>query len=356
MFTKLRHSRAFTLVEVLITLTIFAMVAMVAVSLLVNGLRSAKRIQAQIYLYTEAQALMDQIARDVSDNTVDYELYFSRTVLGETGFDTPNYGYYGQSFFNPGTGGQLVGPYADVDDYYGANCPSDTSLLYPDDCSDEIPDYDELDLETGTHPFEGIDDFTGYTDDPVYMNAFCEGTSADPDHGSIDCTEVGVPFTDELFLVNGAGDTRIMYIMELLEGSSSEYGLSRLVMSGTDSNNDGVEDSWACTTNYDCNGVGTVGDDGIGEAGLAVPEEADFMPLSPIDISILSFNVLISPSEDPYRGFGEEDAQLQPQVTIIMEVSLSDEFGSSLLGDIVPSILIQRTMSTGVYSKVVSYE
>ncbi len=357
MFTKLRSFRAFTLIEVLITLTIFVMVAIIAVTLLVNGMRSAKRIQAQIYLYTEAQALMDQIAREVSNNTVDYELYYSRNVLGETGWDTPNYGFYGQTFFNPGTGGQLVGPYDDVDDYYGANCPSDTSLLYPDECSDETPDYDELDLETGTHPFEEIDDFTGYTDDPVYMNAFCEGTAADPDHGSIDCTEVGVPFTDELFLVNGAGDTRIMYIMELLEGSSTEYGLSRLVMSGADYNNDGVEDTWSCTSDYDCLDVtGEVGEDLIGLAGLPVPDEDDFMPLSPLDIRVVSFNVLISPSEDPYRGFGEEDAQLQPQVTVIMEVTLSDEFGSSLLGDIVPSILIQRTMTTGVYSKVVSYE
>lgn len=343
MSIKFRKTRAFTLIEVLLTLTIFAVVAMISVNLLVNGLRSAKRIQAQVYLYSEAQALMDQIARDVQSNTVDYEAYYSRNVLEDVSWDTPTYGYYGQSFFDPGTGGNAPGPYVDVNDWYGATCPSDTSLLYPDSCPGETPVYSQLDFDTGAHPFDGIaDDYPSdyNTDDPTYMNAFCQGTAASPDHGSSTCADAGVPFTNELILVNGAGDTRIIFVKEPFDDSPTEYGLSRLVMSGTDTNNDGIEDHWECASGYSCSDPAVL---------------ADFMPLSPLNISIVSFDILISPSEDPYRGFAEEAAQLQPQVTIIMEVSLSSEFGSGLLGE-VPSILIQRTISTGVYSKVSSYE
>ena len=152
MSTEPRPSRAFTLIEVLLTLTLFAVVAMISVNLLVNGLRSARRIQAQVYLYSEAQALMDQIARDVQDNTVEYEAYYSRTVLGDTGWDTPNYGYYAQSFFNPGLDGLTDGPNVDVNEYYGTTCYDGPS--YPENC--DVPYDESKDEETFTHLFEGI--------------------------------------------------------------------------------------------------------------------------------------------------------------------------------------------------------
>jgi len=43
---------------------------------------------------------------------------------------------------------------------------------------------------------------------------------------------------------------------------------------------------------------------------------------------------------------------VQPQVTIIMTVSLSDDYSSGLLGD-APVITLQRTVSSGVYGEVV---
>jgi uncharacterized protein (TIGR02599 family) len=94
---------AFTLIETLISLAIFSVVSVITVTLLVNGMRSAKKIQAQVLLYSEAQALMDQVARDIERNTIDYETYYARDVLGELGWDTEHYGYYAASFYDPGT-------------------------------------------------------------------------------------------------------------------------------------------------------------------------------------------------------------------------------------------------------------
>ena len=322
-----RSVRAFTLVELLITLTIFATVSVISVTLLVNGLRSAKKIQAQVLLYSEAQSLMDQIARDVERSTVDYEAYFARNVLGETGWDTLEYGAYAQSFFDPGSDGFYGGPYPDSifyeDELYGTLC-SGSSGEYPEDCPGEDPMVATQDVDDGLHPFSGYFDLTGKSEDPGVMNAFCRGADGE---GDIACDSGTVGFTNELILVNAAGDERTVYALELLDGSTTEYGLSRVRLLGSDTDTDGIENKWGVN---------------------------DSSALSPLTIQVLSFDVLVTPTEDPYRAFGEADAQIQPQVMIVMTLSLSSEFSSGLLGE-VPTITLQRSISTGVYSKVESY-
>ncbi len=81
----------------------------------------------------------------------------------------------------------------------------------------------------------------------------------------------------------------------------------------------------------------------------------DFMAFTPSAINVQDFYVIITPMEDPYRAFAEEDVQVQPQVTLIMTVTLSEDYSGNLLGE-VPSLTLQRTISTGVYGEVISYE
>lgn len=349
MFTK----RAYTFIELIITLTIFSVVAVLCVTALVNSMASARRIQAQVFLYTEAQALMDQLAASIQQNAVDYEAYYLRYgyETPETGWETLLYGYYGQSFYNPGPDDPsiLEGPYDNIYGY-GVECtegdPSDG--YYPDDCPLETPNYDYQDTNEYTHPFAGIMDFLGYSDDDESnMNAFCE--SAD---GSIDCDAMNYHFLDELILINGDGDKRTVFAKELINGS--EYTISTIHLVGTDSDYDGVVDSWLCSSDFDCSSNGGVPD----ETDLINnddPEDGYFMPVSPNMLNIESFQVLVSPLEDPYRAVAEENMQVQPQITIIMTVTLDDEHSNRLLGD-APTITIERTISTGVYSTVTSYE
>ena len=334
MFTK---RRAFSLVELLITLTIFSMVSVVCVQLLVNSMASARRIQAQVFLYSEANALMDQLSREVERSAIDYEAYYLRYAYEtpETGWETTDYGFYGQSFYHPGNDGLEGGPYgSSVGDVYGAECADGTA--YPDNCPDETPDYDDLDLDTGAHPFTEINDFGYSDDDPDTMNAFCETTS------SVDCNAWSETVMQELILINGAGDERTVFIQEPLAGSSSEYSISKMELSGTDGDYDGIVDSWTCSDHYVC----PSGD---------VPMEDDFEPITPSALTIDSFYIYIAPFEDPYRAFAEADVQIQPQVTIVFKATLSDEYSNRLLGT-VPTITIQRTVSTGVYSEIPSYE
>lgn len=326
--------KAYTLVELMIALTIFAVVAVLCVNALVTSMTSARKIQAQVYLYTEAQTLMDQLAREVDRNAVDYEAYYLRygTASPETAWETDAYGYYGQSFYNPGFGdpSPLQGPYAGIEGY-GVLC-SDGVNYYPHDCPTEIPNYSHLDLNTGAHPFSEIDDF-GEMDDPDAMNAFCE--TSDP---SVDCTAWTEIMMNELILINGAGDERMVFIQKPFDSGSSEYQIAKIKLIGTDTDYNGIVDKWLCHPDYDC----------------IVPFD-EFMPISPSRLNVSDFFVYIAPFEDPYRAFAEENSQIQPQVTLVLTVTLSEEYGSRILGE-VPSLTLQRTISTGVYSEVTSYE
>lgn len=351
MFTK---RRAYTLVELIIALTIFSVVAILCVQALVTSMASAKRIQAQVFLYTEAQALMNQLAREVERNTVDYEAYYLRYGYSspETGWETAEYGLYGQAFFHPGDDGWYDGPYGtNVGDLYGVNCAltGDPSDVYPDECPTETPISAYSDEDTFAHPFTEIYDFSAYSDDdPAYMNAFCESTTS-----TTVCNTWAETVMTELILINGAGDERTVFAQELTS-AGGEYSISMIELTGTDSDSDGLVDTWVCGSDFDCSGNGDVpypndltdSDD---------PQDAYFMPIVPSALNIESFYIYIAPFEDPYRAIAEEAVQIQPQVTIVFTATLSDDYSNMLLGD-VPEITIQRTISTGVYSEVSSYE
>ena len=350
MFIRLKKRRATTLIELLITITIFSIVAVMSGNAMMNTMQSTKRIQSQVFLYTEAQTVMDQLARAVERNTIDYETYYAREVQLEEGWHTDNYGYYGQSFYDPGTGGPTDdGPYDSIGDY-DAYCANGADT-YPVDCPSDTPLNSEQDIDTGQHPFVGI--FGDYATSAEYMNAMCEDSDT-----TFDCDGYDYYITDQLILINGAGDERTVFAREEFDRSDVDFHLSKVQLMGEDTDNDGIVDDWTCVEESLCTGH----DDN----GNAVPRANDltnnndeasqmnFMPITPSTISIEEFYVIVAPNDDPYRAFAEADMQIQPQATIIMTVTLSDEYGSVLGGEL--SITFQRTVSTGVYSEVVSYE
>ena len=239
-----RKTRAASLVEMMITLSIFAIVATVSVAVITNTLKSARRIQTQVFLYTEAQALADRLTRAVERSAVDYEAYFARNVLGETGWETQNYGQYAQAFYNPGIDGPTPnGPYPLISGY-DEYCASGAPDVYPDDC--EIPAFNDIDVNTGAHPFTGIG--AGYPVEAEDMNAFCreDGVTI------LDCSLFTHHVTDELILINGSGDERLIYRRVEQPSATGNFTLSKMQMLGTDTDNNGLVDNWACASIYSC--------------------------------------------------------------------------------------------------------
>ncbi len=325
---------AFTLVELLISLSIFSLITAISIGVLGTQLKTAQKLRREAYLYTEAEALMNQISYEVSQNTLDYEAYYSRRVLAPRGIDaegwhTPHFGYYALSFYNPGTGGPGEnGPYP-VMGGYGAFC-EDGVNVYPEDCPDDNPAQDQADLNTGSHPFVGMNsistEFTaGASDESQDMNAFCE-----PYDGQ-DCSFVTESITDELILLGTKGDRRTVYRVGNVDGVTDVNRLLKMELVGDDSDSNGTTDSWTCASDYAC----------------TIPEIEDFIAVSPDKLTIDKWLIYVTPNEDPYLAFAESDYQTHPQVTIFLTVSLSPNFLRNLLGES-PQITLQRTVSTGI--------
>ena len=340
----------------IVTLTIFAVVASLSMTVLSNSMRSTKKIQAQAYLYTEAHALMDQITRVVERSAIDYEAYYDRNVYaiiedGETiewmkthRFHTPEYGAYGKAFFNPGTTGgppdggpDDSGPYGSIGGY-GEYCVDGVGV-YPDDC--DSPSFETQDTNTFTHPFVGIADFAGaYESLPEDMNAMCRREVGDP----VDFCDFPENYVhEELILISSTGDERTVFKRREKDLYPDDYDMKRVDMLGEDTDSDGFVDTWECTpVIYDC------GDN-------FTPNLAEFEVITPSNVSVDAFNLYITPLDDPYRAIFESGSQLQPQVTIFMTMSLSEGFAEGILGEL-PNISIQRTISTEVYQEIKTFE
>ena len=346
--TLFKKRPAVTLFEMILTIALFSVVGTLAAGVLTNSLKSARKIQDQVFLYTEAQAAMDQVGRAIEHSAIDYEAYFSRQVLGENSWETPHYGYYAKSFYDPGAGGpdSVLGPYDGITGY-GTSCANDINEIYPTDCPGEAPNTSTMDLNTGKHPFEGISN--GHPQylslqEPRQMNAMCAPSPGGPQE---ECSMFHHQIQDELILINGEGDERTVFRLQNMDGqecdqtAGEECRLAQLQLLGTDGDGNGIIDTWVCSPLYDCPD--------------ASPTIADFKPIIPSSLQIQAFYMYISPMEDPYRAFGENEVQAQPQVTFLMTVGLNSARSYGLLGKS-PTITLQRTVSTGVYHKIVSYE
>jgi hypothetical protein len=347
----------------MITMTIFAIVAVLAFTLMSNSLKSMRKIQAQVFLYTEAQNVMDQVARVVEGNTVDYEAYYDRYVENESaapGWDTPTYGYYAKSFYHPGDDGyDASGPYDDEGIVgYGGLCADGVSA-YPNDCpAEEYALAGTPDDISGSHPFNNIEFYPGspYVADQSTMNAFCESDTVG------ECASFDLNLMEELILINAAGDERFIFLLEMFDMDSNDYYLSKVHMLGSDTTGNGISDSWACHGKYDCEETGLIGQPVPDPMDLTdtdnlfdVKDQNDFQPITSSNLTVKEFFIYIAPAENPFLAYEEVDMQIQPHVTLLLTVSLSEKYSQGILGE-VPEVTIQRTISSGVYNAVKSYE
>jgi prepilin-type N-terminal cleavage/methylation domain-containing protein len=65
----------FTLIEVVVTMAIFSMTVLMAITLLVTYIQQQRRTIIQEQLQNDARAVMEKIAQDVREGTIDYTFY-----------------------------------------------------------------------------------------------------------------------------------------------------------------------------------------------------------------------------------------------------------------------------------------
>lgn len=68
-------TKGFTLIEVLITMALFTMTVLMAVTLLVVYIQQQRRTIIQEQLQNDARAVMEKIAADIREGTIDYSYY-----------------------------------------------------------------------------------------------------------------------------------------------------------------------------------------------------------------------------------------------------------------------------------------
>lgn len=349
--------RGFTLVEMLIAMSIFTVTTIMASNLLVNMVNLEKKTSIQNNLYEDLRIVLQQLTTEIQNSSIDYEEYYSIDVIQAKHppaggpFYGINYGIYASRFYSPGfrfDGGAAQNP-RDL----GLEC----SVIVGGEC--EIYWTHSADLNTGKNPYNNGE-----------SNAFC-----DRDFGICE-VENGVVKRGELYLIDKTGTQKTIIAKKPVTGGSHTVALMR--MNGRDLDQNGVVDVFSCAEEFNCYDEGgpvytaikypfvqAAGRDYIVDNNIRLPQKSDliqafapdstqFIPISPLRSDIKKMEFIISPVDDPFKAYGEKNMQSQPVVTIILTMGLSAEQEAQYPGTF-KDITVQTTVAAGVKEEIVSY-
>lgn len=395
--------KGFTLIEVLIVLSIFSVVSLVAVDTFLTTFRISQRTNIENTIIDDARYILANLSREIQTNTIDFEEYFSQCVIQgwcptedlsnktSPGSFGMNYGYYNWQFFYGGAAkpdGETHG--------YGSRCQvdADTYDEFPNpDCATGSLAFSE-DSNTGVNPNaiknEGLYDAANafcVTDGQGLFQrfTFTPGVGIDVDSpnspkncgtstGAFDYEDPSSYVVTELYLINESGTQKTIIGREQIE--ANDYVVSKVKLDkGPQATSDATDPetnlplfAFTCAENYVCTWIR----DEIDELGLGhnadesfsvvdrtdfynVSDDifSDFVPISPLRVNIKSLKFIVSPAEDPYRAFAEDDPIIlsQPQVTILLELEPSESLRLPFISDQF-SLKFQTTVTSNVISPV----
>ena len=331
MTKKLLNKKGFTLVEMLVAVSLFAVVSLIGTMIFINVSRVHRQVNLQNAVYEDARFMMERIVSELRTNAVDYEEYYNQMVLeGEYG---ENYGEYATLFYDLGSDGNR-----------GVVCAPATDVL--PDC---IINRTTIDTNTGETPV------TTPLSDPNDATAFYEVPITTED-------EQAKHEAPELYLIDSTGNEKTILARERIS-EEDDFALSIVKMKGTDENNDGIMGTFYCDTEqgFICDGTGNVPDKNDLTTLFDPYLDNDFIPISPKRSHVESLKFYIAPLEDPRKAFAELDStvidkvQIHPYITIVLTVRPSTSEVVGLAEDDIPKTTIQTTVSTRVYQEVKSY-
>lgn len=360
--------KGFTLVELLIAISLFMLAAVISSNILIDVVKLEKKTAIQNAIYEDLRIILQQITNEIQNGTIDYEEYYSQKVVQT--LDSPtggpfygiNYGVYGSRFYNPGQSlyGDATNP-----DGLGIECSFPANAESAEDC--EIYYTGSADLDTGKNPF---DESLGEAD------AFCDVTLGVPCDD--DLNEV-----EELYLIDATGTKKTIIGRKRL--NADDWAIGIVKMEGRDLDQNGVIDVFTCMDEFDCatdDDVTMFGPNGAvqypdaeglvlaqtGDYVLSLPQQSDlneafdvntsqFIPISPLRANVKDLRFIIVPVEDPYKAFAEQDLLAHPAVKIIMTLDLASVVEDDYPGgvDAFDDITVQTTVAAGVLREIDSY-
>ncbi|MFH1533846.1 MAG: prepilin-type N-terminal cleavage/methylation domain-containing protein [Nitrospirota bacterium] len=357
--------KGLSLIEVLIAVSLFAIVAMISSSILIDIVQLEKKSSVQNAIYEDLRIMLQLLTKEIQSGTIDYDEYYNYCVIqgADAGaFFGVNHGVYGSRFFDPGKS-------LDPDPFYVVENPKDLGLecSYMSGGECEVVYTLSTDLNTGQNPFYGV---------AADANAF-------EDRGVGGCKNGGVTdgITDHLFLIDNTGTQKTLIAKKLINILPDvDYAIGLVRMRGIDIDQNGLVDTFTCLDEFDCDanvaGALTLPYlDLVGKSPLEIvndlinpitlPQELDlnslfdanatqFVPISPLRADIQELKFIIQPLEDPYKAFAEPDSRAHPTVTIILTVGLSENAELDYPGEFEP-ITVQTTVAAGVLGRIETY-
>lgn len=376
----LRTRAAFTLIDVLIGSSVFATIVALSLTIMTYITTSVMYVRLGDQRDTESHYLVERISKYIREGTIDYPEYYNYYVLngGLTGMQSlggnfgENYSVYATRFLNPGSppghpeeyGSNLGGladlPSAPPADDLGTWCTTEDGDYAPisdEDCEGQPSlEYTE-DIATGSNPYEGH-----FTTLPSQASAVCDSTSEMSIYSKRDCNftnSTDAHMVDTLFLISKDGNTKTIIAKEpYLIGSEIHYIPSFLRMVGSDTDNDGVNDSWICAPEFTC--VTSLGPNSVPDVSdLTIPKSLadiflNFMPMVPPNLEVTDFRFYITPIEDPHKAYNEFPQKIQPKVKIMGITTLTDP-GFQRVPESQRSFTFGTTISTTFYGEIESY-
>ena len=341
--------KGFTLVEVIIAISIFVFVTTVASNILINFSILEKKTNIQNVIYEDIRIIITQLSNLIESGTIDYEEYYSMNVI-QNNNDTKYYGLYNgiysSRFHSPGLSGEDLG-----------------TICSNEDCSFILPA--TIDTPTGQNPFDAIDE----------ASAFCDETISE---SPVNCDD-GLNNVSELYLIDKTGSKKTIIGRKLIAKlepadpapePTDHYALAILEMAGKDYDQNGIVDLFSCTKDFNCEADVSVlekypfVDEGnyyniklAKQGDLEVVFDIDtsqFIPISPLRINITDLSFTINPIENPYLAYNERDKLYHPSVAISITVDLSEQEALNYPGKFEP-ITFKTTISAGVVGEIVSY-
>lgn len=344
--------KGLSLVEVLIAVSLFAIVAMISSTILIDIVQLEKKSSVQNAIYEDLRIMLQLLTKEIQSGTIDYDEYYNYCVIqgaDANAFFGVNHGVYGSRFYDPGKS---------LDGVATTN-PADLGLecSYPPSGECEVVYTLSTDLNVGQNPFYGV---------AADSNAFV-------DRGVGGCSTDGV--TDHLFLIDNTGTQKTIIAKKQINAFDYAIGLVR--MRGIDFDQNGLVDSFTCLDEFTCDLA--VDDSNIKipyldligkdinqlDPPIRLPQESDliglfnanttqFVPISPLRADVQELKFIIQPLEDPYKAFAESGSRAHPTVTIILTIGLSDSAELDYPGEFEP-ITVQTTVAAGVLGRIETY-
>lgn len=383
--------KSFTLIELLIASSVMAILFSIVVPAFFNMVKINNYHEITEVLFTETDYMMDKLVREIYENTLDWPEYYNYYILnggGEnfsnvSGMDTfgSNYTVYGARFYNPGRDAhdlpaQGINYSGIEDDDLGTWCQTSATEVAPitsDDCNG-LPSLELTeDYATGTNPYE-----SSFFTLPTQASAVCDLTSEMFAHVSgarrAECAGMSDMEKHEvsiLFLISPDGNTKTMIGREPwyeneTGGEPAGYALSMLKMTGSDTDNDGVNETWTCASGYMCTQDAPItitpatdpDADDLTDISLADGTEPsiyyDFVPISSPNVSITDLRFDIAPLEDPNKAYGEFPEQTQPGVEVNISIESLDR-RAAVFSEKQRTVTLSRNVETEFEGEINSF-